>query len=73
MSVNTDRKKVLQMTILAMMRAMRSVLCDVLPARLTPWPSPLAYACYPVNRWIRSILCQGKNTILYSLRSLSSA
>jgi hypothetical protein len=28
--VNTDRTKVLQMTILSMMRAMRSVLCQVL-------------------------------------------
>jgi hypothetical protein len=25
-----------------------------------------------VNRWIGSILCQGKNTIIYSLGSLSS-
>jgi len=41
MTVNTDRMKVLQMTILKTVRAMRAVLCDVLPARQTPLPSPL--------------------------------
>jgi hypothetical protein len=37
---NTDRKKVLQTGVLTMMRVMRSVLCEVHPARLTPLPSP---------------------------------
>jgi hypothetical protein len=32
MAVNADRMKVLQMTILSMMRAVRAVFCDVLPA-----------------------------------------
>jgi hypothetical protein len=40
MAVNTDRKKALQTGALIRVRAMRSVLCDVLLARLAPLPSP---------------------------------
>ena len=42
MAVNTDRKKALQTGALIRVRAMRSVLCDVLLARLAPLPSPHA-------------------------------
>jgi hypothetical protein len=37
---NIDRMKVLQTAALPMVRAMRLILCDVLPARLTSLPSP---------------------------------
>jgi hypothetical protein len=42
MTVNTGRMKVLQMTILLMMRAMRSVFREVLPASRMPLSSPQA-------------------------------
>jgi hypothetical protein len=37
---STARKKVPQLATLTVMRAMRSLLCDVLRARLTPLSSP---------------------------------
>jgi hypothetical protein len=39
-AIGTDRKKILQTSALMWVRAMRSVLCEVPPARLTPLSYP---------------------------------
>jgi hypothetical protein len=40
-AIGIDRQKVLQITTFMAVRSMRAVLCEVLPARLGPLPSPL--------------------------------